>query len=208
MSSAEQRQRYATRYLERGYAVIPVPAGEKNPNRPGWQDLRLTLADVPVAWSNGANIGVLTGEPSGWRVDVDLDADEAVKVAGRFMPLTLTSGRESRPHSHWWYFAVGTVSQDWRDVDGVKLVELRAGGRQTLVAPSTHPSGDAYVWHGESGLQMAEITAEELRASVNRRRGRTKNGREMFHHLGSSLRFPTKEYARARAPTIPHRAHL
>src|SRR5215208_7352427 len=34
-----------------------------------------------------------------------------------------------------------------------------------------------------------------LRASVNRDRGRMKNGYEMFHHAGSSPRFPTEEYA-------------
>src|SRR5215210_5493759 len=35
-----------------------------------------------------------------------------------------------------------------------------------------------------------------------------KNGHEMLHHPGRSLRFPTKEGTRARAATIPHRAHL
>jgi hypothetical protein len=34
-----------------------------------------------------------------------------------------------------------------------------------------------------------------------------KNGHEMFHHPGSSLRFPTKEDTRARSATIHHRAH-
>src|SRR5215216_954422 len=34
-----------------------------------------------------------------------------------------------------------------------------------------------------------------LRASVNRDRGRMKNGYEMFHHPGSSRRFTTEEYA-------------
>jgi hypothetical protein len=34
-----------------------------------------------------------------------------------------------------------------------------------------------------------------LRASVNRDRGRMKKGYEMFHHAGSSPRFPTEEYA-------------
>src|SRR5215203_5146753 len=49
----------------------------------------------------------------------------------------------------------------------------------------------------------------ELRASVNRARGRMKNGHEMFHHAGSSLRFPNgRSMSRARTPTIPHRTHL
>jgi len=70
-------------------AVIPVPADEKNPGRFGWEALRITEEEIPNYWTNGQNIGVLVGEPSGWRVDVDLDADEAVKIAGRFLPPTL-----------------------------------------------------------------------------------------------------------------------
>ncbi len=97
------RRQAAVSYLARGLAVIPVPSGEKNPNRPGWQDERLTAEDVPRCWTNGQNIGLLTGAPSAGRVDVDLDADEAVSIGGRFLPPTLTSGRQTRPHSHWWY---------------------------------------------------------------------------------------------------------
>jgi hypothetical protein len=163
VSSTEARRLAAAEYLRRNIAVIPPPAGEKNPGRPGWEALRITEEEIPDYWTNGQNVGLLCGEPSGWRVDVDLDADEAVKIAGRFLPPTLTSGRESRPHSHWWYVAPGVESSDWKDVDGKKLVELRSTGRQTLVAPSTHPDGDEYVWHSEAGLKMAEVSAAELR---------------------------------------------
>ena len=159
MSTAAARAA-AVGLIRRGVAPIPVPAGEKNPGRKGWEAMRISEEEVPSFWTNGQNVGVLCGEPSGWRVDVDLDADEAVKVAGRFLPPTLTSGRESRPHSHWWYVAEGADSRDWKAPDGEKLAELRSGGRQTVVAPSTHPDGDAYVWH--PGLEMAEIPADEL----------------------------------------------
>jgi hypothetical protein len=144
-------------------AVIPVPAGEKNSARPGWEALRITEEEIPGYWTNGQNIGLLCGDPSGHRVDVDLDSDEAIKIAFRFLPATLTSGRKIRPHSHCWYVAPGVKSADWRDVDGKKLVELRSTGRQTLVAPSTHPDGDEYVWHSEVGLKIAEVSAAELR---------------------------------------------
>jgi hypothetical protein len=33
-------QSYARRYIERGFAPIPVPAGSKNPNRPDWESER------------------------------------------------------------------------------------------------------------------------------------------------------------------------
>jgi hypothetical protein len=161
--STQERRRAAAALIRRGVAVIPVPDGEKNPGRPGWDALRITEEEIPDYWTNGQNVGVLCGEPSGGRVDVDLDADEAVKIAFRFLPATLTSGRKCRPHSHCWYVAPGAESADWKDSEGKKLVELRSNGRQTLVAPSTHPDGDEYVWHSEAGLKMAEISAAELR---------------------------------------------
>jgi hypothetical protein len=160
--STDSRRRAAAALIRRGAAVIPVPAGEKNPNRLGWESLRIVEEEVPDYWTNGQNVGVLCGEPSGGRVDVDLDADEAAKIAGRFLPPTLTSGRQRRPHSHWWYVSPGAESRDWKDTDGSKLVELRSTGRQTLVAPSLHPDGDEYVWHSETGLEMAEVDAPVL----------------------------------------------
>jgi hypothetical protein len=160
--STEKRRRAAAVLIRRGAAPIPVPAGEKNPGRPGWEALRITEEEIPNYWTNGQNVGLLCGKPSGGRVDVDLDLDEAVKIAGRFLTPTLTSGRESRPHSHWWYVSPAAESCDWKDTDGSKLVELRCTGRQTLVPPSTHPDGDQYVWHAETGLKMAEVGAAEL----------------------------------------------
>jgi putative DNA primase/helicase len=160
--STEKRRRAAAALIRRGVAVIPTPAGEKNPGREGWEALRITEEEIPNYWTNGQNVGLLCGEPSGDRVDVDLDAAKAVKIVGRFLPPTLTSGRERRPHSHWWYVSPAAESCDWKDTDGSKLVELRSTGRQTLVAPSLHPDGDEYVWHSETGLKMAEVGAAEL----------------------------------------------
>jgi len=160
--SSEKRRRAAAALIRRGVAVIPVPAGEKNPGRTGWEALRITEEEILNYWTNGQNVGLLCGEPSGGRVDIDLDAGEAVKIAGRFLPPTLTSGRKSRPHSHWWYVSLGAKSCDWKDTDRNKLIQRRSTGRQTLVAPSTHPDGDAYIWH--PGLEMEEVPADELAA--------------------------------------------
>jgi hypothetical protein len=160
-------QKAVASYMRSGAAVIPIPAGGKKPELEDWESLCLTSKDIPNYWTNGQGIGLLTGEPSGWLVDVDLDVQEAVQIAGRFLPQTLTSGRESRPHSHWWFRARGSTNRDFRDTDGKKrLVELRSTGRQTLVAPSMHPSGEHYFWHRESRLEVAEIPADELEARV------------------------------------------
>ena len=159
-------RRAAERYMRAGFAVLPIPAGEKNPNRRGWQNERHAVEDIPRLWTNGQNIGVLTGEPSGWLVDVDLDCPEAVEIAGWFLEPTRTSGRESNPDSHWWYRCEGIGSATYEDLGGSErdpevILEIRSNGRQTVVAPSRHPEGDRYRW-SESGLEFAEVGADEL----------------------------------------------
>lgn len=155
--------RAAEKYIREGRAPIPIPAGRKNPNRRGWQNERWTMEDVPRVWTAEQNIGILNGEPSGWLVAADLDVPEALKVAGRFLTPTLTSGRESTPDAHWWFVAVGAKSEKWTDLDGAVLLELRSTGLQTVVEPSSHPSGERYRWR--SGLEAAEISAHELRSA-------------------------------------------
>jgi hypothetical protein len=157
MSSAKA----AARYIERGYTVVPVPAKSKNPGRRRWEDLRIGLQDVPRYFTNGQNVGLHNGEPSGWLVPVDQDVPEVRKIAGRFLHPTLTSGRASTPDSHWWYVATGCPHKTFRDLDTSMILELRSTGHQTLVEPSVHPSGEAYRW-SRSGLQPEEISAEEL----------------------------------------------
>jgi putative DNA primase/helicase len=151
------------KYIGAGFAPIPVPARSKNPNRQGWQQERVTLEDIPRLWNNGQNVGILNGAPSGWTVDVDLDCALAVKLAGCFLEPTLTSGRETNPESHWWYYCENIETQSFCDIDGrKKLIELRSTGSQTLVAPSVHPSdGDRYVWCA-SGLEIARVDRGKL----------------------------------------------
>ncbi len=154
-------RRAAENYIREGLSPIPIPAGSKNPNRRAWQNERWTLEDVPRLWDDGQNIGILNGEPSGWLVTADLDVPEALKVAGRFFTPTLTSGRESTPDAHWWFVAVGAKSEKWTDLDGTVLLELRSTGMQTVVEPSSHPSGERYEWR--AGLEAALIPADKLR---------------------------------------------
>ena len=169
----------AVRYIRAGLAPVPIYNG-KDPGRNGWQNTRITEEQAGEYFTAGANIGVLTGEPSGGVVDVDLDCPEAVSLAGRFLAPTLTAGRQSRPHSHWWYGAPGCKTLEFRDGKD-KIVELRADGRQTLVAPSLHPEGDSYIWHFESG-EMAEVEADELAAAVRRLATATLIARHLPEH--------------------------
>jgi hypothetical protein len=146
--------------------VVPIPHGKKGPTLEGWEGLRLTTEELPNHFNGRPqNIGLVLGRPSGGLVDVDLDAKEAAKIAGRFLSPTVTSGRESSPHSHWWYVAPGAENVRYKDVDGQVLVELRSTGCQTIVEPSVHPSGEHVVWH-RGGLQLAEVEAPELARRV------------------------------------------
>src|SRR5439155_17399930 len=63
----------ARRLHARGLALVPVPSRRKRPVLEAWQRLRLTAADLPQHFGDGANIGVLNGAPSGGLSDVDLD---------------------------------------------------------------------------------------------------------------------------------------
>jgi len=94
-------RRYAQGYIERGMTVVPIPHKRKSPVQPRWQNLRIKVEDIP-SYFNGRsqNIGISLGEPSSGLVDVDLDAPEAIELAGHFLPPTLTSGRASVPTSH------------------------------------------------------------------------------------------------------------
>src|SRR5829696_1644179 len=161
MSSAKA----AARYIERGWAPVPMPARQKGPRIADWQRLRLSLEDVPRYFNNGQNVGIINGQASGGLVTVDLDRPEAVALAGRFLKPTLVSGRESVPDGHWWYIS---PSLEHREFEGIPksvsegtILELRSTDHQTVVEPSIHPSGERYRW-SRSGLEPLETGAEEL----------------------------------------------
>lgn len=167
---------YARDLLARGLAVIPVPHGEKGPKVKGWPDLRLTDADLPQHFNGRGNVGILLGEPSGWVIDVDLDDNLAVELAGQFLPPTpAIFGREGKPQSHWLYRVMAPCqTRKWSAQAGM-VVELRATGCQTIAPGSTHPSGEAVRW--DSDGEPATIAPDELvtaiealAAEVDRRR--------------------------------------
>ena len=161
-------------YLARGWMPIPLPRGSKNPNRKGWQKERWTNDDLPRCFINGQNIGLLLGEPSSGLVDVDLDAHEALSIAGSVLPATsMISGRAGSPFSHRWFICNPLIpTTKFLDPSLAKtdnramLVEVRSTGGQTVVPPSIHPTGEIYQWHGE--LSPARVSGDELLQSVRK----------------------------------------
>ena len=133
-------------YLRAGYAPIPIPPGQKAPAFKNWLNLRLTEFDLPNAFKNASNLGLLLGPASGDLVDVDLDCPEARALADEYLPPTAAiTGRPSSPRSHHWYICPNLQTVRHRDpITHASIVELRGQGSQTLVGPSIHPTGEPY----------------------------------------------------------------
>ncbi|HEV2457862.1 MAG TPA: bifunctional DNA primase/polymerase, partial [Ktedonobacterales bacterium] len=138
MTSPLEAAIYYTR--ERGWHVIPVPAGTKIPVLKAWQKLCLDVADLDQYIKGDANLGRLNGEPSGGYVDADFDVPEALEAATKLMPSTgLVSGRPGNPRSHWHYISDDCKTHQYEDVaakgstSGEMLLELRSTGTQTLL---------------------------------------------------------------------------
>jgi hypothetical protein len=139
----------AREYLERGWAVIPIPHGRKTPLIKEWPKLRITQADA-ANYFNGQpqNIGVILGTPSLNLIDIDLDCPEAVLLAPHFLPDTpAIFGRTSKLRSHYLYESkIGQAK--YKAPDGKMLLELRSDGGQTIFPGSVH-SGEAVEWASE-----------------------------------------------------------
>ncbi|RMH24443.1 MAG: DUF3987 domain-containing protein [Planctomycetota bacterium] len=156
----------ARAYAARGFAVVPLRPKSKQPAIKNWQRRSLTEDELPGHFSGDGNIGIVLGEMSGGLVDIDLDCEEAVRLAPKFLPETgAIGGRGARPRSHWFYYCVGIPTARHNDpIAGDCIVEIRSTGSQTAVGPSIHPDGDAYErLEGEPAVVAPEVLAEAVR---------------------------------------------
>src|SRR5262245_21332958 len=141
---------YARLYLKRNYQPVPVLNG-KNPGFDKWQKFTCTPADVARHFTATVNIGLLNGTPSNGLVDVDLDTEQAVAVAGSFLSETgMIGGHDRRPRSHHFFQLTDEgETKQFKYLLGkeeITVVELRSTGTQTVVPPSRHPDGGVYHW--------------------------------------------------------------
>ena len=155
---------YAEAYSRMGLVPVPNQAGGKRPTIAGWNKLRPSSRISYEHFEADQNVGLLLGEPSGWLVDVDLDCPEARVAADRFLPDTLTSGRKGAACSHRLFVSEGARSKSWRmpGEEGTTILELRSAGRQSLVEPSVHPTGERYEYDKDGPPEPVEIPAERL----------------------------------------------
>ncbi len=156
----------ATKYLDQGLTPIPVNHGSKKPAVSEWQN---HVPDVANDFPDGLkrNVGIVLGDASKGLVDIDLDCDEAIRMAQMFLPQTgMIFGRHSRLQSHWLYLVPECGSGARFGDDAGTLVECRANGQQTVFPPSVHSSGETIAFHSED--TPVAIDREKLFFSVKR----------------------------------------
>lgn len=144
----------AVEFHRRGWVPVPIlKAKTKGPTAKGWQLTRFNNEDeVAEAFTKANNIGLLTGSASGNLMDVDLDCDEAARLAPVFLPPTpMMSGRADSSRGHRFYRVDKVGKTTKLEHGGKAIVELRGDNLQTLVHPSIHPDGEQVRWVGPTG---------------------------------------------------------
>jgi hypothetical protein len=149
--------------------------GEKGPRVRDWQHLRINTPELAAQkFTFPMNIGGILGPASGGRVDVDLDCEEAWRLADSFLPITHSVfGRASKPRSHRIY-RINGPAPTYKFVDPINkgtLLELRGttlegtSGLQTILPGSTHESGESIEW--AENEEPAVVTYDGLWRSVS-----------------------------------------
>lgn len=159
---------YVNRYLGEGWSPIPIPAGEKGPRIPGWEQKSFDAHD----FAEDDNIGVHLGRTGLYDVDLD-DKFAAIAADILLAPTARISGRPGKPRSHRFYTCSENIEHvSYHGVGGNSdtLVELRGfspngASTQTVVPPSVHPSGETVAWETDGKPTHFE-TAAPLIAGV------------------------------------------
>jgi len=147
----------ATALIETRKHPVPIPKRQKGPQVPEWEQKEFEPSDFRV----GHNIGLHHINIAA----LDRDCEESYALRNRFLRKTFRTGRASKPESHSWYYVTDGVPPFLQLRDGKMMIELRYGqGKQTVIPPSVHPSGEPYVVGADA--PVATISAEELERGV------------------------------------------
>jgi hypothetical protein len=156
---------FARHYVARGWRLVAIPPGSKAPLDRGWPRRIIGFDDVEREFGHGENVGVILGAPSGNLIDVDLDCEEAVLLADRYLPTTdAVFGRPSKPQSHRLYLSECRFASFADPLDGTTLLELRGGGNHQTIVPPSIASGERRRWDGR--IAPLPIPGQSLRLAA------------------------------------------
>jgi len=104
MSGATDRDTGLLRfYDDEGIKLVRLSHRTKKPVDNEWQRRPLALEDAQEWVRGGGDIGWQCGEVSGWMSAIDLDCEEARRLASRFLPETLRGAKGKEAPSQYFY---------------------------------------------------------------------------------------------------------
>lgn len=165
---------YGARLVDKGYCAVPCMPDDKVPAdfmSGAWKPMSnwttKYTANLPsdrqvASWSNKPDGGVclILGRASQYVVAVDVDVDEAVEDVRLTLPHTDVVKRGQKGAT--FFFRSRTIPSSHFNgtlPDGriVRLVDILAEGRQTVLPPSIHPkTRQPYKWTGKYALDEVE----------------------------------------------------
>ncbi len=149
----------ASAYIDRGFSIVHVGFGGKKPTH-DWGSETITRSDVERYFSKPSNIGIALGERSGNLVDIDIDDENAARLASLLLPETkMLFGRKSNPRTHWIYRSLLEKTRQFQGLDGM-IIEARSNGAQTVFPGSVHETGELIEFDQDG--EPAEVPADTL----------------------------------------------
>ncbi len=141
----------ALEYLEQGFSIVPIRAGEKRAARrwQRWQSERMTMQQAEQEFSAAyvGGIALVCGALSGLTV-LDFDGDTGAAALAALEPLIPTNTPRVGTGGggiHLYFSHVGerVIVWNWQ---GSRAGEIRGEAGYILASPSIHPSGIPYQW--------------------------------------------------------------
>ncbi len=172
----EKMKKAVKKYIGNGWNPIRIEYKSKIATDTGWPDSKIRKKDIEKCFSKSCNVGIVLGPKSGNLIDIDLDSQEAIRLAPYFLPETVKFGHASKPDSHWLYYVTGDI-KSMRFASAIRdenecenhagmLLELRGDGLQTVFPPSIHPSGEQIEW--SVNAEPTVVEGNELSTKVMR----------------------------------------
>lgn len=156
--------KYALKYAELGWKILPIKPGQKVPlSAHGVKDATSDAVQIREWWGNwpNANIAVACGKGSGvYAIDVDVDKEKGIdgyESLKEFPPLPDTVCQDTpRGGIHALFRTDNSPKNSANFRPGISV---RCKGWYIVLSPSIHPNGKQYIW--PSGKSPWEIALAE-----------------------------------------------